>query len=242
MTEGRWERGTDPVAVHAREGSEGTRRARAGIALAAALIVALAAPPGLRAQMPRLPVLQNGLVGPGFAIAINGGSGGGERALAGALSWAPSNARFQIAAGGGVFDVPTGDRWPGYGARVAVPIRRFASGTVGVSAFLGIGGGRHDTTSVVHVPVGAAVGWVHSLGATRSISLYAAPFYSWARASISGHASTRRNAARLSLGADVALMPKVGLTLGYDLGGSQGIPGVSDAGAILGAGLSYAFR
>jgi hypothetical protein len=83
---------------------------------------------------------------------------------------------------------------------------------------------------------------VHALGATRSISLYAAPFYSWARASISGHASTRRSAARLSLGADVALMPKIGLTLGYDLGGTHGIPGVSDAGAILGAGLSYAFR
>lgn len=193
------------------------------------------------AQMPMLPVLQNGLVGPGTAIAIDGGVGGGSRAVAGAVSWGPRSGRFQIVGGGGVFEAATGDYWPGYGARVAIPLRRIESLALGIAAFVGIGGGRRDSTSMVRVPAGVAVGWQHPLGATRSISLYAAPFYSWARASVSGRAGTRRNGASVSAGVDLALAPSFGVTVGFEAG-ARSLPDVTGGGGLLAAGISYAFR
>ena len=51
------------------------------------------------AQMPATPVLQNAWANSGITIAANYGRVTGASAFAGALAWAPTNARFQLSIG-----------------------------------------------------------------------------------------------------------------------------------------------
>src|SRR5215831_1825133 len=79
---------------------------------------------GLRAsaQMPTIPVLQNGFTSSGMTLAINYGSASASTAYALALGWGPSSNRFQISAALGGVRPDTGGTWTGYGARVAIPL------------------------------------------------------------------------------------------------------------------------
>jgi hypothetical protein len=86
-------------------------------------------------------------------------------------------------------------------------------------------------------PVGVSVGWRHALGATRAFSVYAAPFYGALHVpanSATGTTSTTKQNFYGSVGADVAVLPQVGLTLGYQAGGASWSKGV------FGVAVSYA--
>jgi hypothetical protein len=201
-----------------------------------------ATPTGSSAQLPLLPVLQNGFISSGTTVGINVGSATNHTAYAVAASWAPRAERFAVTGGVGFFDATTGDRWSAYGARLVIPVISLREGSIGFAAFGGIGGGRHDTTSVVRVPAGLAVGYRHAIGDSRGISVYATPFFVWARESVGGRRGDSGNGARASLGLDIALARTFGLTLGYEFGSAVGLGPISTGNGVFGAGVAYAFR
>ena len=192
------------------------------------------------AQMPTIPVLQNGFTASGMTLAVNYGSASASTAYALALGWGPSSNRFQISAALGGVRPDTGGTWTGYGARVAIPLFSGKANQFGVTAFAGLGGGRRDTTSLVRIPVGAGVGYRFGLGATRSVSAYASPFFVWSRLSERGSRAQGDNAMRGSVAVDLVLTRNVGLTAGYEFGG--GSSSFGGGSGLFGAAASYAFR
>ena len=196
----------------------------------------------LAAQMPGVPVLQNAFANAGLTIAVNYGRSKDLQAYAGALAWAPSSARFQVTGGFGTLDPDPGDRTSAWGARASVPITQtMMDGKLGVGAFAGVGGASRDEISLLHVPVGASISFRTRFGERRGISFYAAPFYSWTRSSI-GNESENKGLVRASFGVDVAVVPSLGITVGYELGqtANAGEPGAT--GGTFGVGVSYALR
>ena len=195
---------------------------------------------GLAAQLPGVPVLQNAFANPGLTVAINYGHAEETNAYAGAVAWAPTSTRFQITGGLGAMDPDPGDRIAAWGARASFPITQtMMDGKLGIGAFAGIGG----ASPLLHVPVGASISFRTRLGERRGISFYAAPFYSWSRTSDDGE-SDSKGLLRVSLGVDVAVVPSLGITVGYELGQTAdedvGEPGAT--GGMFGVGLSYALR
>jgi len=193
------------------------------------------------AQMPTIPVLQNGFTSSGMTLAVNYGSASASTAYALAFGWGPSSNRFQLSAAVGGVRPDTGGTWTGYGARVAIPLFSAKADQFGVAAFAGLGGGRRDTTSLVRIPVGVGVGYRFGLGATRSVSAYASPFFVWSRLSERGSRAQGDNAMRGSVALDLVLTRKVGLTAGYEFGGGSSSSFGGGSG-LFGAAASYAFR
>jgi hypothetical protein len=196
------------------------------------------------AQLPGLPVLQNAFVGPGFAAAINGGGGSGASAYAAALGWAPRSARFQVSIGAGAH-LSEGETGGAFGARVAMPVFSFMNGNLAVAAFAGIGGAQGPRVQGGRVglgqaPVGAAVGYRRALGATRGVSIYAAPFFGYFRNDF-GDNTESAGLFRFSIGGDFALTRALGLTAGLEAGQKQSGAEPGASGIIWGGGVSYAF-
>lgn len=235
------------------------------IGFAAVTSAALAVASVAGAQMPGAPVLQNVWASPGIvgALDVAGGADGSLYAAAG--SWTPASGRFEISGGGG-YRSRTGVTSSGvYGIRVAMPFGG-ASSTFGFAGFAGIGGGAgsvthtrvscstvpaatgcavvpgpdsvtiDSTASTTEVPVGVAVGWRHTIGATHGISVYATPSYVF----YSGAAKST-GLFRIGAGADFGVTSRIGATAGIEFGGSRarGLGGPS--GAVYGLGVSYAF-
>lgn len=233
--------------------------ARLAFWMVAGLLVGGTAPLG--AQMSGVPVLQNAFANPGITAGINVGVQDGARAYGGAASWSPGAGRIQVSAGAGVFDsdgLPMigdgGDRTRTltWGVRGAYSILERAGGSVGVGAFLGIGGLNRSGLSLLNVPIGLSLGWRRALGDTRAISLYVTPFYSYTELSLDPESlgctpedecsdeRQRDGVLRASAGVDFALTQSIGLTAGYEMGQR----GDRDAGArdgVFGVGVSYAF-
>jgi hypothetical protein len=148
----------------------------------------------------------------------------------------------------------SGGSHAGYGARLSIPLKSFASGSLGAAVFGGVGvttidvattdAGTAATKSVTlsSFPIGLAFGFRHALGATRGISAYVAPFYMLARQTGDTSLKATGGAIRASLGLDVTLAPQIGLTLGYEAGAKAkaGTPGPQ--GGVFGVGISYALR
>ena len=105
-----------------------------------------------------------------------------------------------------------------------------------------IGGARRDTTSIVRVPVGLGAGYRLPIGETRSVAAYATPFFVWSRLSERGSRSQGDNAMRGSVAADLVLTRNIGLTLGYEFGGTTSDSALGATGGVFGAAVSYAFR
>jgi hypothetical protein len=223
-------------------------------AISCAGALAVAAP--AEAQMLGVPVLQNAFANPGIAVAANFGTQDGARGYGAAAAWAPGRGRFQLSAGGGVFDVEVSpddrDRTFTWGARGAFSFLELAEGSIGVGAFAGVGGLSRDRVTELRVPIGASVGWRRALGETRAISVYVAPFYSYAErrfdrggldcdTQICPPETDRAGSVRVSAGLDIALFRALGLTLGYEDGqrADDGDPGATSG--VFGIGLSYAF-
>jgi hypothetical protein len=220
----------------------GRRALGSAVAFTAALLPVVGAAP-CGAQMPGQPVLQNAFGNPGITVAANFGIGNDVKGYGGAAAWAPGSARFQLSAGAGVLDPDRADaeRAFAWGARAMVPVLRRAAGALGLAAFAGVGGTKSGGVTQLAVPVGAAVGYRRALGASRVISLYAAPFYNQVRVSGDGGSETG-GTFRVSAGLDVALIPALGLTAGYETGATakDGDPGPQ--GGVFGVGVSYALR
>lgn len=171
-----------------------------------------------RAQMPRLPVLQNGFVTSGWSVGLNAGGTSSDGVLAAAGAWSPTSGVMQVSAGVGA-DFGTGAGFA-YGARIGAPLTFLERrGPIGAIAFIGIGGNSAvRDTSRLEVPVGIGVGYRHTLGATRGISVYAAPFYLYQRTASAVGSATNQGSFRASLGTDLTVSPRLGLTLGGDAG------------------------
>jgi hypothetical protein len=122
------------------------------------------------------------------------------------------------------------------------PIRKLGSRTRGVAVFAGVGGGSvgHRATET-RIPVGASVGYRRALGAKRGISAYIAPFLSISRVK-QDTVGVTHVLFRVSIGVDAAVLPGLGLTLGFEGGANAraGTPG--PGGSLLGVGISYALR
>jgi hypothetical protein len=194
------------------------------------------------AQLPGVPVLQNAFANPGLTIGVNYGKSDESKGYAGALAWSPASARFQVTGGVGAFKPDDADRSWGWGARASVPVTQtMMAGKLGIGAFAGVGGASQDELSLLHVPAGASVSWRTRLGERRGISIYAAPFYSWTRVSVDEE-SQSKGLLRASFGVDVAVVPSLGITVGYELGqkADEGEPGAT--GGTFGVGVSYALR
>ena len=210
--------------------------------LISATTVVAASAPALVAQMPTVPVLQNGFASSGMTLAVNYGSGTGSTAYAAAVGWGPASGRFMLSGALGGVRPDTGSTWTGYGVRASIPLYTSATGQLGVALFGGVGGASRDTTSLVRVPVGVGAGYRFPIGATRSISAYASPFFVWSRLSERGARAQAENKMRGSVAADLVLTRNIGLTAGYEFG-SKSSDGVLGAGSgVFGAAVSYAFR
>lgn len=197
----------------------------------------------LGAQMPGLPVLQNGFSNAGITIAGNYGQSSDLVGYGAAVAWAPASGRFQLSAGGGSATPDNGGRATSYGARVAMALgSSLGGGRFGLAPFVGAGGANFDGSRVTQIPVGIGAGFRARLGASRGVALFATPFYNWTRVRESDADPSQAGLLRVSFGVDVALFPKVGATLGLETGqtAKDGDPGAS--GSTFGAGLSYAFR
>jgi hypothetical protein len=194
------------------------------------------------AQLPGLPVLQNGFSNAGVTAGANYGTAEGVRGYAVAAAWAPPSARYQLSAGIGGYDPEDDETWLAYGGRFAMPLTAITGGgRFGVAPFVGIGGASREGVGLLQVPVGIAAGYRWALGQTRAMSVYLSPFYGWNRLT-GDDESDSKGVFRISGGVDVALTSALGLSVGYEAGGEAdpGEPG-PDA-PLFGIGLSYAFR
>ena len=194
------------------------------------------------AQMPATPVLQNAWANAGITIAADYGKARDASAIAGALAWAPTQSRFQLSAGAGVIKPDSGGSQGGYGARLSIPLKSFASGSLGTAIFGGVGVTSSGGVTNSNFPVGVAVGFRHALGTTRGISAYVAPFYMISR--IKGDSSSKATGGpiRASVGLDLTIAPQIGVTVGYEAGADakEGTPGPN--GGVFGIGVSYALH
>lgn len=217
--------------------------------LRAAVALLLAAPAAAAAQLPGAPVLQNAWANPGITVAANAATGGGARLFAGAAAWAPGSGRFQLSAGVGFRDAEAGGQGAAYGARVAIPVFNFAGGALGLAGFVGVGAAREPDAAlagepsvggtVTHVPVGAAIGFRRAFSFIRGVSVYAAPFYAYHRLSV-GDSTSSGGSFRTSVGVDVGLTNRLGVTVGaeFGAGAEPGEPGPT--GTVFGLGASLA--
>lgn len=199
----------------------------------------------LSAQMPATPVLQNAWANSGITVAADYGHVTGASAFAGALAWAPSNARFQLSIGGGVVKVDSASSTAGYGARLSIPLVEFASGSIGTAVFGGVGFFGQKGIRESSFPIGASIGWRHALGATRGISAYVAPFYliSRLKGTVAGvDENLKAGSFRTAIGLDVTLASQLGMTIGFETGKNAADADPGPRGSAFGVALSYAFH
>jgi hypothetical protein len=148
---------------------------------------------------------------------------------------------MQLSGGAALFDPDVGSSDVTWGARVMAPIPKVSRPSIGVAAFAGIGGLSVNGATTLRVPVGVSVGYRRALGRGRGISGYVAPFYSWSRLKDGGVTSSA-GLFRVSFGVDVAILPALGATVGYETGSKAGADEPGPTGGLFGIGLSYALR
>jgi hypothetical protein len=229
------------------------------------LLAMLAAAAPLAAQLPGVPSAASAFVRPGIALAANAGveqnalvesDGSGRRSrwtYGGAAAFAPASARWQVVGGIAAQSWGDGYRDPAtaLGGRGAWSVWRNAR--FGATAVGGIGFARakldvpagtaaadsDDVVVVRHIPIGAAVGMRGALGASRAWALSIAPQYVFYSLSLGGDAVTASRA-RVSVLAEAALTPRLGLAVALEDGAraSGGEPG--PRGTTLGVALSFA--
>ena len=216
-----------------------------------AALALIAAPSVATAQLPGMPVLQNAFGNPGLTVAGNAGFGAGNSAYAFAMSFAPGSGRFQFSGGAGLYSPENGSGRGAWGLRASGALFSAMGGAVGIGAFAGIGGAggggvnagtppgqSSGPEAVSWIPVGASVGYRHALGATRGISLYAAPVFSWY--SRGGDNTASGTVFRVSAGVDFGLTRAFGVTAGAEFGQSADENSLGPSGTSFGIGLSYA--
>jgi hypothetical protein len=214
---------------------------RSVLIAAGAIAAAVAVARPSQAQMLGTPVIQNAFLNPGFTVAANFGTGDDANAFGGAVAWAPTSGRAQLSGGAALFDPDAGSSHVTWGARLMAPIPKISRPNIGVAAFAGIGGLSANGATTLRVPVGASVGYRRELRGGRGVSGYVAPFYSWSRVKADGVTSSA-GLFRISFGVDVAILPSLGATVGYETGSTAGAGEPGPTGGLFGIGLSYALR
>ena len=119
------------------------------------------------------------------------------------------------------------------------PVIGLRRGAFGIAAFAGMGGSSSSGITELRVPVGVSAGYRRALGRTRSMSVYVAPFYSWARRSGDEVEAVSAGVIRVSAGLDVALFSSLGLTIGYETGAEADVGDPGPTGGAFGVGISY---
>ena len=196
--------------------------------------------PGARAdaQILGLPLLQSPFAAPQLAVGLNASFGDSLTVTGVAGGWTPRSRRAQVS--GGVARVARDGVDAGYaaGARFYLPLKLLVGESVALGVLAGAGAERVEGTTAITAPLGVTVGYRRALGATRAFAVYATPFYSYTSVRTPRAASS---VFRYAAGADVVLIPRVGLTVGYEGGGEPAPeePGVRSG--VGGVGLSYAF-
>ena len=234
------------IAMNLSRSSVGAIRREVSVAMLCAVLAA-GLPSAALAQMPGVPTLQNAWANPGFTFAVNAGTGGGSQALAGAAAWAPRSGRFQLSAGVGARKSDEGGQGTAYGFRAAMPVFSFAGGALGVAGFAGVGGAfEPDATfgtdvggTYTQVPVGVGLGYRKAFSFIRGVSIYGTPFYSYNRLTV-GDSSASAGLFRVSVGADVGITNRIGVTAGAEFGGSADAGDPGPTGAVYGVGVSFA--
>jgi hypothetical protein len=207
---------------------------------AIAFIVAFAATAG--AQMPGQPVLQNAFTNPGWSFGVNYGDSDEALGYGAAVGWGNAGAKFGVSLGGGVLDPPEGENVFAWGARGMWSALRFADTRLGVAVFGGIGGARQGELDLIEAPIGVSGGFRAAIGDDRGVSVYAAPFLRLSRADLGGGEGETNTLFRASVGLDAALLPRLGVTLGYEFGATADAGEPGPAGGIFGLGFSYVLR
>lgn len=193
------------------------------------------------AQLPGLPVLQGPFANPGLTVGANVGGGNGLTTYAAAASLGAG--RFLLSGGVGALSPEEGSTSAAYGARVAMPLMSFMGGSAGVAAFAGVGGASADGVSSVQLPVGAGLGWRRALGSSRGVVVHAAPMVTFYRVSADGESASKA-LFRASIGLDLALTRRLGVTIGAE-GGQKPEEGSGDpgpGGSVAAIGVSWALR
>jgi hypothetical protein len=194
-----------------------------------------------RAQMLGAPVLQNAFTNRGFTVGVDFGTGSDLSSYGGALAWSPMSAKYQLSGGVAYLDPKNGSGTATYGLRLMVPVLRQNS-AFGAAPFVGVGGATIDGVTDWQIPLGITGAYRRALGTKgRGVSGYVSPFYTWAR--VRENRQTITNGLfRVSVGVDAAVLPQVGVTVGYEFGqkAGEGEPGAT--GGIFGLGVSYALH
>ena len=193
-------------------------------------------------QIPGQPVLQNAFTNPGWAFGVNYGDSDEALGYGGAVAWGNASAKLGVSLGVGVWDPSQGDNVFAWGARGMWSPLRFGRDQLGAAVFAGVGGARQGELDLIEVPIGISAGYRAAIGDSRGISVYVAPFLRLSRADLGGGAGETNALFRASVGVDVAVLPRVGVTLGYEFGATAdaGEPGPN--GGIFGLGVSYVMR
>lgn len=205
-----------------------------------AVVLWLVVAPRARSQMLGAPVLQNAFTNRGITLGADFGSGDDAHTYGGAIAWSPANMKFQLAGGVAYIDHKGESGTATYGARLMVPVLNHSS-AFGVSPFVGMGGANFSGVNDWQIPLGITAGYRRAMGNGRGVSAYVSPFYSWARVRANGATDTH-GLFRVSVGVDAAVLPSVGVTIGFETGATagEGEPGVT--GGIFGLGVSYALH
>ncbi|MGH7623175.1 MAG: hypothetical protein ACRENC_13195, partial [Gemmatimonadaceae bacterium] len=168
------------------------------------------------------------------------GAGDAKHTYAGAIAWSPASMKYQLAAGVGFLDQDNASGTATYGARLMVPVLNHRS-AFGVSPFVGMGGANFEGVNDWQIPLGISAGYRRAIGNGHGISAYVSPFYSWAR--VRSHGATDTHGLfRVSVGVDAAVMPSLGVTIGFETGAKAGEGEPGATGGIFGLGVSYALH
>jgi hypothetical protein len=206
-----------------------------------AIVSSLASVSLAHAQMLGAPVLQNAFTNGGITVGADFGSGGDISSYGAAISWAPITAKYALSGGIAYLDPKFGSGTATYGARLMVPVlHRWPQ--FGLAPFVGMGGATRSGVTDWQIPLGIAAGYRRAIGSSgRAVSAYVSPFYSWARVRENGLTSTH-GLFRVSFGVDAAVLPQVGVTVGYETGATAGVGEAGATGGIFGLGVSYALH
>lgn len=207
-----------------------------GVVLGATMCV-----PAARAQMLGAPVLQDAFLNPGVTVGLNFGSGDQAHTYGAAAAWAPSSGILQASGGAAVFAPSVGSSHITWGLRVMAPVPLVGGRTFGLAAFAGVGGLNASGARETLLPIGVSVAYRRALGAKRGISVFVDPFYSWAR-SKQDTVSRSHGSFRVSVGVDAAVLPGLGVTVGYEGGSRAHGSEPGPTGGLFGIGVSYALH
>jgi hypothetical protein len=119
-----------------------------------------------------------------------------------------------------------------------MPVTQMMSGNLGVSAFVGVGGGASSATDSLRatavIPVGLAVGYRRSVGTTgKGFSVYADPHYQY-----QSGLKNKKGYVRVGAGVDAGITPRFGLTVGLESGATAAAGSVGPRGMLFGIGAS----